>query len=252
MGGLTRLHCGYHKCLTMFSRRIYKRACWTSVFPPRLFRHYFHDLQKFRREYRGFRINSISGHALDPDEFGDVRIVRFIRDPRDLLVSGYFYHKRGAEYWCKIENPKEGDWGIVRGRVPSCLPADTSLEAYLNAVPEADGLRAEYEFRQYHFASMREWALDDPRIRVYRYEDILGREIDVFGEIFDFMEMPVIAKAAGQLYARRTRAASGRNRNAHIRNPKSGQWRDKVPQDVVEAFARDYGDVLERYGYPLR
>ena len=157
MAGLTRIHAGLHKCLTMFTRRVYKRACWTNVARPRGFRHFFHDLDRFERERGDWRITSISGHALDPGRYRDARIVRFVRDPRDLIVSGYHYHKRGAEYWCKDRRPSAVRWTIVRGKVPGALPPDTSLEDYLNRVGRAEGMRAELEFRRYHFQSMRDW-----------------------------------------------------------------------------------------------
>ena len=36
----------------------------------------------------------------------------------------------------------------------------------------------------------------------------------------------------------------------HIRNPTGGQWREHFGPELRRRFAADYGDLLERYGYP--
>lgn len=141
---------------------------------------------------------------------------------------------------------------MVNGKVPDQLPAGTSLTAYLNAVPEDDGLAAELDFRRHHFDAMRDWPADDQRIRTYRYEDIMARERETFDEILKFLGVPWYARRAGARYAHRHSAANTRKLTEHIRNPESGQWRDILPKHVVERVAADYGDMLERYGYPLR
>lgn len=62
------------------------------------FRHYASLQEDFYRNLHRHRVISANGFAVDLDRLdGDYRIVRFIRDPRDLVVSGYFYHRRGAE-----------------------------------------------------------------------------------------------------------------------------------------------------------
>jgi pyruvate/2-oxoglutarate dehydrogenase complex dihydrolipoamide dehydrogenase (E3) component len=57
-------------------------------------------------------MTSLSGHALDLDQFEDIKVIRFIRDPRDLIISGYFYHKRGGEDWCDYKNPTTVDYTL--------------------------------------------------------------------------------------------------------------------------------------------
>jgi hypothetical protein len=95
--GLRRVHCGFHKCLTMYTRRIIEPVSKSPPFKSD-FRHFFHRHDIFYRECENHDFSSISGHALDLERFEDLRVSRFLRDPRDMLVSGYFYHKRGAEH----------------------------------------------------------------------------------------------------------------------------------------------------------
>lgn len=116
-----RVHCGYHKCLTMYFRRVSKKtALWYNPLKRR-FRHFFHRADEFYTDCEQHCISSVSGNFLDLDRFRDIRAVHMIRDPRDLIVSGYFYHKRAAEHWCYYLNPSEADWAVVN-MPPACLP----------------------------------------------------------------------------------------------------------------------------------
>ncbi len=248
--GPVRVHCGYHKCLTMYSRRVYKRACHWMLPPRRGFRHFYHWADRFYAECTRYRVASVSGHAVQLDRFEDVRVVRFIRDPRDLLVSGYHYHLKGVEPWSTRVDPTPDVWRQVGGVIPSMLPPGASMQSFLAEAPLEVGMAAELEFRTKHFDSMREWPDGDSRVRLFRYEDILGNEVAVFEEIFDFFELPRLARARGRLYARRHAAGRRAADSGHIRDARAGQWRDVLPDAVVAEVAARYGDVLDRYGYP--
>ncbi len=81
------------------------------------------------------------------DRFEDVLVSRFIPDPQDLLISGYFYHKRGAESWYDLVDPEDSDWEVVNGKVPEQIPAGLSFAQYLNRTSIEEGLLAELTFR---------------------------------------------------------------------------------------------------------
>lgn len=247
--GRVRAHCGYHKCLTMYFRRVLARAALfhNPLRPP--YRHFFHRTDEFYRHCSDYTIASLSGHALDLDRFDDIRVARVVRDPRDLLVSGYYYHKRSAEDWCDHRDPTDGDWAIVGGVVPQSLPPGKTLAEYLNEVTVEEGLLAELDFRRNHFDSMLQWPEDDPRVRVFRYEDIVGNERGSFRELFDFYGLSWPAKRAGLFYAARYSAARKKGRTEHIRDPSSGQWREHFTPRLRQAFNDRYGAVLERLGY---
>jgi len=250
--GTRRLYCGLHKCLTMYTRKVFVRACRLPLGSRRSFRHFFHRDDVFYRECADYDLASISGHALDLDRFEDVRVVRIVRDPRDLLVSGYFYHKRGAEGWCHARDPSDLDWIIVDGAIPAALPDGASLKEHLERVPIEDGLRMEMDFRQRHYDGLLGWPEADPRVKLFRYEDIVGGEVAAFEEILDFLELPWAGRRVGRWAAGRYAASRRAGRDPHIRDPSDQQWRRYFDDDLTEAFAERYGAVLERYGYPLR
>lgn len=253
ISGITRVHCGYHKCLTEYSKKVYSSVCKGKLpgTSHGSFAHFFHRADAFYNECNQHYINSVSGHALTLDRFEDIRVVRFIRDPRDLIISGYFYHKRAAEHWCALKNPTETDWAMVRGYIPRKLPSDFSLTEYLNSTSLEEGLIAEMDFRTHHYNSMLEWPDNDPRVRLYRYEDILGNEADTFRSIVSFLGLPLLTRIAGVHYARRFRAKRNIGKTSHIRNPNSQQWRQHFTPTLTAMFKERFSEVLQRYDYPL-
>ncbi|NQX90101.1 MAG: hypothetical protein HRT77_15725 [Halioglobus sp.] len=126
------IHCSYHKCLTVYFQRVFSGTYNTTLRWNRGYRHFYSLLDDFYQESTNYKVSSINNHTLDLSRLGhDARVTRFVRDPRDLVVSGYFYHKRGAEEWSRIASPSDADWAVVNGCVPDSLPQRTSYSSYL-------------------------------------------------------------------------------------------------------------------------
>jgi hypothetical protein len=249
IAGRRRVHAGLHKCLTMYTRNILQRVALEATGEPGQFRHFYHRADEFYRECHRYQFASISGHAIDLDRFEDIRVSRFIRDPRDLLVSGYFYHKRGAEHWTNFKGPVAQEWAVIGAPVPESLPPGVSLSQHLNQVSVEQGLLVEIEFRRRHFDSMRRWPRDDPRVRCYRYEDIVGNERQVFGDLFEFYQLPWRQRRKGVKWAAQLRAEKRAKTYDHIRDPRGGQWRKLFTPAVSRRFEQEYGGLLEQLGY---
>jgi hypothetical protein len=214
------------------------------------FRHYNSHLEDFYAGLGESRIASINNRALDLDRLGRFRLSRFIRDPRDLVVSGYFYHRRGAEDWTRLKNPKEEDWYFANGTIPQGLrDRDGSYADYLQSVSLEEGLLAELEFRRLHFESMARWPLHHPDIVTHRYEDIVGREVAVFSQLFDFYGLSPVERSLGRWFARRY--AMRKSGDPHVRNPEPGQWREHFTPRVRQVFNADYGALVKQLGYPV-
>lgn len=248
--GPVRVHAGYHKCLTMYARAVYSSACGFPAWPGSTFRHFFHRADAFYRECGRHTVASVSGHALQLDRFDDVRVVRFIRDPRDLLVSGYFYHRRGAEHWGDLPDPADADWAMVGGAVPRGIPPGRSFREHLQTVPKEEGLLCEIEFRRPHFESMLAWPEGDDRVLLMRYEEILGDELRAFERALRFLGLPWLARKVGEMQARRLAASRRATKTDHIRDPRSGQWREHFTPVVRRRFQEAYSDLVARLGYP--
>lgn len=248
-GGANVVHCSYHKCLTSYYDNV--AGDLFNRFMPwsRGYRHFNSRIDRFHDELDGLSVASVNNHAPELDRLGDFRLTRFVRDPRDLVVSGYFYHRRGAEPWCRISDPRDEDWRVVNGCVPDGLASGQSYADFLQERSREEGLLAEIEFRRYHFQSMRAWPASHPDIRLFRYEDIMGDERRVFEQAYRFYGASwITVKAAGRL-ALRYSADRRAGETDHIRNPRPEQWREVFTPRVLERFNDRYGDLVERLGY---
>jgi hypothetical protein len=246
------IHCSYHKCLTVYYGRVLGTLFNKCLPFGRGHRHYNSHLEDFYAGFEQDRVSSVNNRALDLERLGEFRISRFVRDPRDLVVSGYFYHLRGAEAWVNLDNPTVEDWYFANGCVPAGLSErGGSFAQYLQELSKEEGLLAELEFRRHHFASMAEWPAEHPQILTFRYEEIVGDEERVFAELFDFYQFSAVERALGMWLARRYRLKKRTLSDQHVRNPKPGQWREHFTPRLERAFRDQHGDLAEQLGYSL-
>lgn len=250
MAGVHLVHCSYHKCLTVYYSRVMQAVFNRCIRWSRGYRHYNSHLENFYQGFMKHRIASVNNRALDLERLGDFRLSRFIRDPRDLVVSGYFYHKRGAENWTTIEAPTAEDWYFANGVVPRAMRGtETSFARFLRAIPEEEGLLAELEFRRHHLESMAAWPTRHRQIAIYRYEDIIGNEPRVFERLFDFYGFSRIERRLGDWFVRRY-SLGRRSADPHVRDPAPEQWRKHFTPRVKRVFDKQYGALVKLLGYP--
>lgn len=244
---MLRIHASFHKCLTMYYIKVMH-----PLFNWHPYRTRYKHLESIEGEFYNtvhkYKVVSTNGFAIDTSKLhDDYRIVRFVRDPRDLIVSGYFYHKRGAEPWFRFNNPTDRYWQPINGVIPSKMPAGCSYTEFLNSISLEDGLLAELEFRRNQFESLRHWR-EDKRIKLFRYEEILGNEMSIFEQIFEFYELPFFEKKLGTFLAGHY-SAKQQNQSSHIRDPRPGQWEHVFTSKVTNAFNKQYSDILELLRY---
>ena len=213
--------------------------------------HHFESIEGvFYNRVHRYKLCSTNSFAIETDRLSeDFRITRFIRDPRDLIISGYFYHKRGAEPWFRMKNPTNKYWNPINGNVPKGMldKPEYSYADYLSSLNLEEGLLAEIEFRKFHLESMRMWKVDN-RIKLFKYEDILSNEEEVFGQIADHLELSSGEKSKVLKQARKF-SLKNQSKNKHVRNPKANQWKEHFTDKVSGEFNRTYGDILDLYGY---
>ena len=244
------IHCSYHKCLTVYYKRVFSTLYNYVFFLCGGCKHFNSLVDKFYENYKSVKVASINNHSLDLTRLtGDFRISRFIRDPRDMVVSGYFYHKAGRERWCNIVNPASENFNIVNGNIPSGMKKGLSFAAFLQELDEEDGLIAQIEFRKHHFESMAKWPMNHPKILTLKYEDVFQNESYAFNQIFSHYELPTFDRKIGSLLAEHFSAKKQSDKIAHIRNPQPNQWRKYFTPKVSNYFNQRYSHLLEMYGY---
>ena len=106
----------------------------------------------------------IANHSdLDLDSLGDFVGSHMIRDPRDAIVSGYFYHLWTTEAWA--HEPKEQLDG-------------QSIQQHLKSLNQSDGILFEISrFEEYsRNRGLLDWNFEDDRIIELKYEQLMEDE----------------------------------------------------------------------------
>lgn len=163
------------------------------------------------------------------------------RDPRDIVVSGYFLRRNTATLGNTAE---ERD--------------------HLQSVSLEDGLL--YMIERLHrrglFEAFRSWhaALEDENVKLIAYEDLTGE--DGFGhlqDLFNFCDISIEGQEFRELLndCRFDRLSGGRtaghsDRASHYRKGLSGDWINHFTPRVQGRFAEAAGDLLQLFGYAER
>ncbi len=126
----------------------------------------------------------------------------FVRDPRDFLISGYHYHKRGREFWCQINDPNEDDWREVNGSIDHNFKnTKTNFSNYLKSLDQGHGMIAELNFRKKHFEALDGWlSLADPRVIIIPYECILESGVSTFSKLATHHRLALHERLAIRVY----------------------------------------------------
>lgn len=240
MPACLRFHSGYHKCLTFYFYNVFKNVAASRS----LQLQYLHE---------GSLIMPDTDLLLDPhsqimtrnllNDVADYRGSHIIRDPRDLLISAYFYHLTTDEAWCAQPNP-----------VNISLPADVSYQQQLHDLDQEAGLL--FELDQVAGACiqrMASWNYANPNVLELRFEQILGAERATFQRLFEWygFDADTAAEAADIADGLTLKNAGEDSAMSKHARPGSriGQWRDFFSPAVTTAFKQKYGTALIRLGY---
>jgi lipopolysaccharide transport system ATP-binding protein len=157
-----------------------------------------------------------------------------IRDLRDTLVSLYY----SARYSHKI---------IADEMIP--------LRQKLNNLSEEGGLIHMLNVILPASASIQTSWLHVKSVPMFRYEDIIGNEYDLFGKLIDHCQISVDRDLLHDIVSYNLfENAAGRKRghedvNAHLRKGVAGDWRNHFTDRLKEEFKKRFGDVLIKTGY---
>ena len=270
---------GHHKCASMWIHGIVDRVCLDLGL-----RHSVAFLpDSFGGDLRGFVDKErtqflLYGNAdfrqvrrLDLDR---VRGFHYVRDPRDIVVSGYFSHRNThkTEAWTDL------------------IPYREKLQA----VSKDEGLHLELEFAADQFDEMRSWkdCPPDADIQLYRIEELTAdpyqRMLDILvglglvdedyyspGKRISFLASKLITKlrassglglpgvvaklpaerALGILhecdFRQRTkgRKPGEEDRGSHFRKGVRGDWLNHFTPGHLREFKQRYEDLLFQLGY---
>jgi hypothetical protein len=221
----------HHKTGTVWLRSIFHAIC----------RHYslrfFEGKQADAPEHYDVFFQDHSRFNLDLfDE--PVRGWHVIRDPRDIIVSGCFYHQESREQW--LHRPREN------------LGGRTYQEAINSAATVDKKIAFEMEnVGRLTIGELLSWDYSRPTFCELRYEDLIeDTALLTFHRAFSFLGFPgyavpgLLAIAYDKsLFSNRVKASD------HIRSGQVGQWRKYFTRRHKERFLELFGDVLIQLGY---
>jgi hypothetical protein len=201
------------------------------------------------------------------------RAFHVIRDPRDIVVSGYFSHRNS--------HSTDG------------LPELARHREHLAAVTKDEGLMLEMEFARRDLLALGEWDYGRPEVLEVRMEDLTANPYEGFVSIFQhldllpdaepsagpelarvwlrrtlnrlssraplgFLRRPIPASGEillGAVYANRFEAktrgrrAGAEDAQSHYRKGVAGDWVNHFSPAHEEAFAERFEGLLARLGY---
>ena len=270
---------GHHKCASMWVHGIVGRVCLdlglrhsTAYLPDSFGGDLGAFVQKQRTEFLLYgNANFEQVRRLD---LSRVRGFHYVRDPRDIVVSGYFSHRNthATEEWSDL------------------LPYREKLQS----VGKDDGLHLEIDFEAGQFDEMRSWKDCPPDVAIehYRIEELTAdpyqRMLDILaglGVVDDgyyspskrvrFLASKMATRARASLgvplpgavkklpvervlgilhecdFRQRTkgRKPGEEDRGSHFRKGVRGDWLNHFNLEHLYAFKERYEDLLFQFGY---
>ena len=210
-------------------------------------------------------------HSLVGPDFAarPFRAIRVVRDPRDIWVSGYLYHRRCQEEWCTNTNfdpaapityPRV-DYSVEhypeswKGAYLAGLGGKSYQENLLQRDREA-GLAFELAgYTGRTLEAMRDWKLATPDLLLVQLEAV-NRDFDgALGAIFKHVGFSdgecaqAIELAKPHDVGRMSDEVVEKNRHIHSRT--MSKWREFLSPAEIDAFEQHYADLIADLGYRL-
>jgi hypothetical protein len=211
------------------------------------------------------------GHSLVGRDFAarPFRGIRVVRDPRDIWVSGYLYHRCCREEWCintnfdtsaPITYPRV-DYSVehypesLKGAYLAWLDGKSYQDNLLGRDREA-GLAFELAgYTGCTLDAMRSWKLATPDLLQVQLETVMGDFDGALGTIFEHVGFSdgecaqAVELARPHDVARMSDGAVAENRHIHSRT--ISKWRDFLSAAEIDEFERRYGNLIVDLGYCL-
>jgi hypothetical protein len=218
-------------------------------------------------------VSCITADREQLEALAPTRAFHVIRDPRDIIVSGYFSHRHS--------HPTDG------------LPHIAAHRDRLKAASKEEGLLLEMDFARRELLDLGDWDYGRPEVLELRLEDLSAAPYDGFVRIFQHLEllpeeepsmgrellgvwvrrilnrlsdrpllggmrrpMPATGEILlGAVYSHRFEAqtkgrrAGEENPASHYRKGVAGDWVNNFTPEHVEAFNQRFGGLLQKLGY---
>jgi hypothetical protein len=241
--GPLRAYYGHHKCGTTWVLKILGDACellgLVLANHDEIDKFYNGDLAKFRADHP-FDVWAYTNADYTYVRMLDTIGFHVVRDPRDVIVSGYFSH---------LKSHPDHAWPRLR-----------SYRPYLQTLTKEAGLMREIEFSGIYMHQMLVWDYGaKPSILEYRFEEMIAAPKQHFRRIFEhcgFMTGPLDAATLDAIVDKHSfanlsggRAPGQEDAGSHYRRGIPGDWRNHFTDEHIAYFKSLYNPLLLKLGY---
>jgi|LWDU01.1.fsa_nt_gi hypothetical protein len=160
--------------------------------------------------------------------------VTIIRDPRDILISGYYSHK-------KSHPVIEGLW--------KDLPVQRSVLLKLN---KEEGLLSTIDFLSYQFNNLKH--LYKSKVTFFLFEDVVYNPYQIVKNILNVWDIKATNKNIKKVVDKYTleNLKSGKVKTPpfnsdHYRSGRPGEWKDVLSVKVLNKFYKKYPNLIDEY-----
>jgi hypothetical protein len=181
-----------------------------------------------------------------------------IRDPRDMVVSGYFYHLWTKESWVHVPmknllGDKDPHWPYFSGTEFG----EKTYQEYLKSLNQEEGILTEIRRSTgYSLKHMANWDYANPDFVEIKYENLMTDWKNEFTRLFahyGFNDRAIedSLKLADRLsFKNVTKRKPGQvKEKSHLRSGRPGQWKEYFTDSHKQRFKELYGDALVKLGY---
>jgi hypothetical protein len=179
-----------------------------------------------------------------------------LRDPRDLIVSGYYYHLKTSESWARS---RDFNWQRLFSE-PIFIQAfgsprkgwlGRSYSNVLGDLSKSDGLMLEIARIGPVLRSISQFPFDDSRILKINFEQIIDNEVNAFKSIFLHYGLNEEYFKDVLLAVDRLSAAKTYQFNPHIRSCKGSSWHGTLDNQHLDILKTHFADQIRTAGYNL-
>lgn len=239
---------GYRKCLTHYMDAVFDKN-----------RHYFHSQRKGFVEHletqKPGRFISINNNVFWPERkiFQNARMVHLIRHPKDIVISSYFYHKKGSEQWT-IE-PIFRLWlyrlafeldHMLNDNEKKLLDPRLTYQHLLENLPLEKGMIAEMILLKFIHTFNPIPFYQSPIIQTFRFEEMVN---NMEGSIQQICQSWQLSEEETVYYTQRA-AHFDQNPNYEIRDRSAYQYKKYFNKTLNHFFAQQFPNVAKRLDYP--
>jgi hypothetical protein len=196
-----------------------------------------------------------------------LRGIRVVRDPREIWVSGYFYHRSCSEAWCINKNfAPQHPLGFPQIPYSQLQRSELWKLEYLRGLEgrsyqenllvrrEREGLEFEgARYAQWTAEAMSSWRTVES-IRDVQLEGIMSRFDATMSEIFSYLGFSGSELDTAVQVSRSedvSRWADSRRKNTLHGFSKSPRWPQYLARDQVDCFHANHASLIESLGYVI-